>query len=144
MKTYNGKVENSLYYCAKGICQSCHYRSESDCKGSLIKDAAKEEANDQRLIESQLETIQKQKAEIERLTEELDGETVKNMRLGHEIERLEAEGLQLNRIFMDFVNKQKFEAIKEFAERLCDGRVSNDPVVIAVKTELQSTMSQVK
>ena len=35
-----------------------------------------------------------------------------------EIERLHAEGLQLNRIFMDFVNKQKAEAIKEFAERL--------------------------
>lgn len=27
----------------------------------------------------------------------------------------------------------KTEAIKKFAERLCDGRVSNDPVVIAVK-----------
>lgn len=31
----------------------------------------------------------------------------------------------------------KSEAIKEFAERLCKGRVSNDPVVIAVKTELK-------
>ena len=31
----------------------------------------------------------------------------------------------------------KSEAIKEFAERLCEGRVSNDPVVIAVKVELE-------
>ena len=31
----------------------------------------------------------------------------------------------------------KSDARKEFAERLCEGRVSNDPVVIAVKTELE-------
>ena len=31
----------------------------------------------------------------------------------------------------------KAEAIKEFAERLCEGRVSNDPVVIAVGCELK-------
>lgn len=30
----------------------------------------------------------------------------------------------------------KTEAYKEFADRLCEGRVSNDPVVIAVKVEL--------
>ena len=33
-----------------------------------------------------------------------------------EIERLQKEGLQINKIFMDFVNKQKMEAIKEFTE----------------------------
>lgn len=31
----------------------------------------------------------------------------------------------------------EYRAIKEFAERLCKGRVSNDPVVIAVKAELK-------
>lgn len=35
-----------------------------------------------------------------------------------EIERLYIEGLQINKTFMDFVNKQIAEAIKEFAERL--------------------------
>lgn len=35
-----------------------------------------------------------------------------------------------------FLNQIKFEAIKEFAERICKDRVSNDPVVIAVKVEL--------
>ena len=29
------------------------------------------------------------------------------------------------------------KAIKEFAERLCEGRVSNDPVVITVRAELR-------
>lgn len=31
----------------------------------------------------------------------------------------------------------RVDAIQEFAERLCEDRVSNDPVVIAVKTELK-------
>ena len=35
-----------------------------------------------------------------------------------EIERLQKDGLVLNKTFMDFVNQQKAEAIKEFAERL--------------------------
>ena len=35
-----------------------------------------------------------------------------------EIERLQKEGLILNKTFMDFVNNKKSEAIKEFAERL--------------------------
>ena len=29
------------------------------------------------------------------------------------------------------------KGVKDLAERLCEGRVSNDPVVIAVKVELQ-------
>lgn len=35
-----------------------------------------------------------------------------------ELERLHIEGLQINKTFMDFVNKQIAEAIKKFAERL--------------------------
>ena len=38
----------------------------------------------------------------------------------------------------NYTKQIKAEAIKEFAERLCEGRVSNDPVVIAVKVELES------
>ena len=34
-------------------------------------------------------------------------------------------------------NKGYMDGVKEFAERLCEGRVSNDPVVIAVKVELE-------
>ena len=34
------------------------------------------------------------------------------------------------------------EAVKEFAERLCEGRVSNDPVVIAVKAELKGMVGE--
>lgn len=50
-----------------------------------------------------------------------------------EIERLQRRNLELQHQILNC----KSEVIKEFAERLCDGRVSNDPVVIAVKCELK-------
>lgn len=43
----------------------------------------------------------------------------------------------VNDTIQDYCEEAKAEAIKEFAERLCEGRVSNDPVVIAVKCELK-------
>ena len=65
-------------------------------------------------------------------------------RLQAENERLQEEKAKFdNTILYDLeqVNKivenSKSEARKEFAERLCEGRVSNDPVVIAVKVELE-------
>ena len=36
-----------------------------------------------------------------------------------------------------YISTAKDEAVKEFAERLCKDRISNDPVVIAVKVELK-------
>lgn len=39
-------------------------------------------------------------------------------------------------------NKLRAEAVKEFAERLCEDRVSNDPVVIAVKVELKEMVGE--
>ena len=50
-----------------------------------------------------------------------------------EIERLEAQHREMC-IGMKVLKKK---AIEKFAERLCNGRVSNDPVVIAVKVELE-------
>ena len=69
-----------------------------------------------------LDLINRQKAEIESLKHRKTELQIRNQELQHE----------------------KSEAIKEFAEGLCDGRVSNDPVVIAVKTELQMTEGQKK
>ncbi len=39
----------------------------------------------------------------------------------------------------DSCRMQRIARHYEFAERLCEGRVSNDPVVIAVKVELEMT-----
>lgn len=38
--------------------------------------------------------------------------------------------------------KARAEAINEFAERLCEERVSNDPVAIAVKVELKEMVGE--
>lgn len=76
------------------------------------------------------DTINRQKAEIERLNKEL----VKNKADNRYIQRLEA----LFKCASMGLKTAKTEAIKEFAERLCEDRVSNDPVVIAVKVELKA------
>ena len=61
--------------------------------------------------------------------------------------KLEAENAKLQRL-LDFYEetsgnkKAKSEAIKEFAERLCEGRVSNDPVVIAAKCLLKEMIEE--
>lgn len=75
-------------------------------------------------IKCALDLINRQQAEIERLTSKLDKRET-------ELDRLT--------IYFDEMVKAKLETkIKEFAEMLCEGRVSNDPVVIAVKAELKS------
>ena len=50
-----------------------------------------------------------------------------------EIERLQKEGLILNKTFMDFVNKKKAETIKEFADRLEYFALHEDPEINAMK-----------
>ena len=70
-----------------------------------------------------LEDFDRQKAEIERLK-------IENLEL---VKQIVFEPEEINFT----INKAKSEAIKEFAERLCDGRVANDPVIIAVKAELK-------
>ena len=69
--------------------------------------------------------IDSQKAEIEKFEKidhfaqkTIDLQTAEIKKIEAEIERLQAEGLQINETFMGFVNKCKAEAIKEFAERL--------------------------
>ena len=66
--------------------------------------------------------------------------------------QLEIEGLQKDLgIWKDiaaretsYVSIVKTEAIKELADRLCDGRVSNDPVVIAVKCTVKEMTEEPK
>ena len=38
---------------------------------------------------------------------------------------------------LEYIEQTNAEAIREFAKKICEGRVSNDPVVIAVKSELK-------
>lgn len=87
----------------------------------------------QQVIFKLKEDIEMQREEIERLqkNEQIATEVIEES--SAEIERLKVRNDELNAL-----NKTaSIEAIREFAERLCEGRVSNDPVVIAVKCELK-------
>ena len=64
----------------------------------------------------------------------------KNEILLKEIEKLKIENQSLRAAANSYkihYNKARTEAVKDFAEILCKDRISNDPVVIAVKIELK-------
>lgn len=112
-------------------------------------------------FEFYVKECQKQKAELEKKDIEIDILIRKKEALNDEISELKAEVERLQKIadlpsegffnllcgalvytktleeYNNFRRTIKTEAIKEFADNLCEGRVSNDPVVIAVKTELK-------
>jgi hypothetical protein len=104
-------IIKGLVSCAELIdnpCSQCPYLHGKPCL-QLKRDA--------------LNLINRQKAEIERLSHKCDDcagctQWVCDCRI------IEAE------------------AVREFAERLCEGRVSNDPVVIAVKAELKGMVGE--
>ena len=72
------------------------------------------------------------------------------MELQAEIERLIKDSKRLKKVQMQLDDMMvmhhiiKAEAHKEFAERLCEGRVSNDPVVIATKCLLKEMVGESK
>jgi hypothetical protein len=111
-------------------CEECHYYN--DCEKST------------RLA---LDLINRQKAEIEWLREQRDsymqdatGFSIEVDKQKAEIERLKEINSLLTEAGQEWQKRcktAKAEAVKEFAERLCEGKVSNDPVVIEVKAELK-------
>lgn len=81
--------------------------------------------------------INRQKAEIERLNADIDGACI-FLEEYRKISKQEHENQieMLNRMQEQIplaIARARNEVIKEFAERLCEGRVSNDAVVIATK-----------
>lgn len=111
------------------------------------------------LLEDILDVLNRKDAEIERLRDLVIEGGREQDRLIAEIERLKEENETITSNFEcqqivlgdfdEIIKKQakklksaKSEAIKEFAERLCEDRVSNDPVVIAVKAELKEMTGQ--
>lgn len=82
--------------------------------------------------------LMKQASELIKIKDsEIDIILRKKHALRNEIERLKAEANMADGYAEALEQRVKTEAYKEFAERLCEDRVSNDPVVIAVKTELK-------
>ena len=70
-------------------------------------------------------------AEIERLQKHTEEVTATCIRFN------KANDKANNQRFLEAIASVKSEAYRDFAERLCKDRVSNDPVVIAVKVELK-------
>lgn len=87
-----------------------------------------------------LDLIKRQKAEIEKLNIQLQG--VWNMASLYkaESERWESYNenlLTANTSLSNEILASKTKAYKKFAERLCEDRLQNDPVVIAAQVELK-------
>ena len=97
-------------------CYETYYERDDLCRE--YRDEHKQLAKWLEELKERRETINHQKAEIERLEEMFDS------------------SVSSERNVVDNIGYKKSEAIKEFAERLCNGRVENDPVVIATKAEL--------
>lgn len=85
----------------------------------------------QELINDQHGIINCQGAVIESLREQLDGETVNNMKLGHEIERL-------RHILISFMNEI------ESYEQKSGVYLSNLPKIIVAGTEKENVVKQIK
>lgn len=98
------------------------------------------ECNAHKIPKSIIYLINRQKAKIKEFDEKL---VVQKGLI--DVQKAEIERLQKIELApKDYSLKRSLEikdiqaeAIKKFAERLCEGRVSNDPVVIAVKVELK-------
>jgi hypothetical protein len=121
-KVTDKEIIKALECCITNKCDEC----------AIYKECHNE--NGKGRVQVVLDLIKRQQAEIEWLKKIVEDYA----KAEEEIERLQKE----NERFADIgklYSAIKSEAIKEFAERLCKDRVSNDPVVIAVKTELKMT-----
>lgn len=103
-----------------GNCSQCDYKNYgSNCLHELLNDSIKMA---KRLCDD-VADFEETRAEIKELKDILE----KVPTNAYDLQVEASEKLE---------NQIKSEAIKEFAERLCKGRVENDPVVIATKAEL--------
>lgn len=114
------QIIKALECCINGNCDGC-YNVLYNCMRNAITNA--------------LDLINRKNAEIERLREYYKMYFDRKAEI--EEKQLEIDYMKDRcSLTEEYIKKLKSEAIKEFAERLCKGRVENDPIVIAVKAEL--------
>lgn len=111
------EIIKSLECCKKDDCDNCP-NGFGNCYSNLSGYA--------------LDLINRQKKEIDRLERYNEILSI-NADTAFQDGLNEAQDLYSEQVKAEI----KSEAIKEFAERLCEGRLSNDHVVIAVKCELK-------
>lgn len=90
-----------------------------------------------------LDLINRQQADIEKNENiiRLADKTIETANA--EIERLKTNlNIELENYATEYDNKIKAEAYREFAERLCEGRVSNDNIVILAKCLLKELVGE--
>lgn len=106
----DNEIIKALGCCGSENCRGCPYRNGKCHQGNpMIRDA--------------LDLIKRQQAEIEHFREVT--KMVKSEAITEYEEKLHPYKLHYGNLRM--------EIAREFADRICEGRVSNDPVVIAVK-----------
>lgn len=147
------KITKALECCVTSKCGDCpiFYNDEARrvpglCIATLEKNALdlinSLQAEKEALIagqETMSKYIEEQQAEIERLQESIELMKGAKCVYSYDGETLEYCTASPCPVYKT-AEQIKSEAIKEFAERLCEGRVLNDPVVIAVKAELKEML----
>lgn len=122
------------------LCSNCKVEKTSLCNDCISE-----------VERNALDLINRQKSEIEALqmdNKQLESDIIIANRNYEHIKSIwESDHQKLSRVITKWKERYKrlviqeedikSEAFKEFAERLCKDRVSNDPVVIAVKVELE-------
>lgn len=121
----------------KEIKEALHTACFSDLKNIFIRNYITGETTILNMDDI-LDLINRQHTEIERLK-------VENQSLKKAVNSLKGalreEQYCTNKVRKQ-INSAKTEAIKEFAELLCADRVLNDPVVIAVKCQLEEMVGE--
>lgn len=111
----NDNMLKALKQCVNGsgFCCGCPLSFEPGCRQQLLEWVLK-------IINCQREEIEMLETEIDKQYEQAKADILGNISNG---------GTSCHWC----IEQHKSNAIKEFADRLRDGRVANDPVVIAVK-----------
>lgn len=116
----------------------CHINAE-DCVGCEMFDWCDEII----LTELVLDLINRQKAEIERLKSQCENTQIGYNFLKSDFEKLKGSTIVNNIMEIQRIKREaKAEAYKEFAERLCEGKVSNDKTVIEAKVLLKEMVGE--
>lgn len=124
-KFTDDEIEKAMWCCINDKCTECPLSNQPKVHGCM------------KLTRNALDLINRRNAEIEELQSEIKILKDSNINL-HELYQNEKEKVaKAKRKVIDIgraLKTAKAEATISFAKRLCDGRVSNDPVVIAVDT----------
>ena len=138
-KLTDNEIKKALECCiVKTNCNGCPQLGKKQC----LEEALENALDLINRLEARYKSVKKEKNKL------LDTE----MLLAKQVDELQDENyilkadVEKHRAYIELLDIEheaiKNCAVKEFAERVCDGRVSNDPVVIATKCLLKETVGE--